>query len=167
LSFKYFLSKYFSIRVFLVALVAVIATTLTVMVTPTPALAQDGGTIDSESIFGTLETPPGVDKIQETQAPGDIGLLVFISRLIRIGTVISGLWTVGNLLLAGYTYASSKGDAAAHTKVRDIITLSAVGLMIIITSYTIAGVLGLLLFNDATYIINPKLVGPTTTGLAP
>lgn len=110
----------------------------------------------SDQIFGTLEAPPGVDKYQQNSG-ADIGIFFFISRGIQIGTIIMGIWVFLNVLMAGYVYISSSGDAKAATKVKDILTMSAIGLMMIITSYTVAGVLGLVLFGDATYLINPQI----------
>ncbi len=129
------------------------------MISPaTLVLAQSS----TGEIFGDVMTPPGVDKFQESEGAGDIGLVFFISRVIQIGTIVAGLWVVANILMTSFTLFSSKGDAAAMTKVKDVISMSGVGLLLITTAYTIAGILGLLLFNDPTYIINPKISGPTT-----
>lgn len=111
----------------------------------------------SADTFGTLEAPPGVDKFNQASGlSGDqVAIFFFISRVLQIGTIIAGIWVVANIVMAGTTFISSSGDSKAATKVKDILTQSVVGLLLIITSYTVAGVIGLLLFGDATYLINP------------
>lgn len=109
--------------------------------------------------FGTIETPPGVDKIQAASG-SDIGLLYFISNLITIFSVVAGVWTLFNVVLAGYTYISSSGDSKAHESVRTQITNSVIGLILIVMTYTIGGLIGLIFFGDPAFILNPQLPTP-------
>ena len=62
-----------------------------------------------------------------------------------------------NFILAGFTYVTSSGDSGAIEKIGTKLTLSVVGLGIIVASYTIAAVLGLIIFGDANFIINPQI----------
>ena len=62
-----------------------------------------------------------------------------------------------NFILAGFTYVTSSGDPSAIEKIGSKLTLSVVGLAIIIASYTIAAVIGLILFGDAGFIISPEI----------
>jgi hypothetical protein len=114
-----------------------------------------------EDSFGTIQPPPGVDKYIDETASGDIGLIFFLSRMIFFATVVAGVWVFANLLTAGYLYLGSKGSADVHAKVSSLITMSVVGLVLIISVYTIAGILGLLIFGDASFILNPKIEGPS------
>jgi len=114
-----------------------------------------------EEVIGQIDTPPGVDKqIETAQASGAIqgnenALLFFVSNLLKIGTIIAGLYVLFNILLAAYDLLSSQGKAEAYKKVRDKVTMSVVGLFIIVIAYTIGGLLGLILFGDAGYLLNP------------
>jgi hypothetical protein len=108
-------------------------------------------------IFGTVTTPPGVDKFPT--GPG--GLVVFISNIIKLITVVAGIYGLFNIISAGYTYLSSGGNAKATEQAMNQLNYSLIGLMIIVGSFTITALISLLLFGDATYILNPKI--PTIT----
>jgi hypothetical protein len=109
------------------------------------------------SVFGEVETPPGV----KAYSPGGtIGLIPFITNLIRIATIGAGLFVMVNLIYAGYVYISSSGDAGAHKKVITIVTNSLIGLALIVGSYAATALAGLIFFGDATFILNPIICGP-------
>lgn len=93
----------------------------------------------------------------DNQSGGIIGLL---SNLLRIVFVVAGVWSLFNLIVAGFMYMNSGGDAKKLTEAWSKIWLTLVGLIIIIGSFAMAGVVGYLFFNDPTYILNPKIYGP-------
>lgn len=108
-------------------------------------------------IIGTVNPPQGV------QQYGDVsqgGLILFVSNIIKLLTIVGGIWVLFNFILAGYTYITSQGESSAATKVKDQITSSVIGLIIIVVSYTIIALLSLLLFGDAGFILNPKIPSP-------
>lgn len=111
----------------------------------------------SSDIFGTIEAPAGVAKYNE-QA-GGIGLILFASNLIRVATIVAGIWVMINFILAGWMYITSSGDSKANSEASSKMTNSIIGLVIIVAAYTIAALLGLIIFGDASYIINPKIQG--------
>lgn len=121
----------------------------------TSIFAQTG---DGANAVGHVYRTPGIARF--SPADGDIGLLTFISMLIKLGTIIAGIWALFNFIFAGYTYITSSGDSGAHTKVKDKITMSVLGLALIVATYTIIGVIGLIFFGDAGYILNPVVLGP-------
>lgn len=113
--------------------------------------------------IGTIETPPGVDKYQDAakaKTGADIGILYFISNLVKVFAVVAGLWTVFNIVLAGYTYLTSSGDAKAHQQVQTQVTNSVIGLMLIVLTFTFGGLIGYIFFGDAGFILNPHLPTP-------
>ncbi|OGJ37489.1 MAG: hypothetical protein A2383_00495 [Candidatus Pacebacteria bacterium RIFOXYB1_FULL_39_46] len=115
-------------------------------------------TSDETSIFGTIEAPAGVDRYN-AEGEGGIGLITFISNLIRLATVAAGVWVLINFILAGWQYIISSGDSKGVTQASSMMTNSLVGLGLIVGAYTIAAIIGLIFFGDATYIINPTLRG--------
>ncbi len=129
-------------------------------VATTSVSAQGEGVLDA---IGTIDKPPGVAEFDEVGgiAEGDIGILFFASRLISVLTIFAGLWTFFNVLIAGYTYVTSSGNAQSHTLVRDKLTMSFLGIILIVTVYTMAGLVGLMFFGDAAYLLNPTIQGPT------
>lgn len=109
-------------------------------------------------IIGKIEEPAGV-KEYNALATGGIGIVIFASRLIKVSSIIAGIWVMINFIQAGWLYITSAGDSGAHTKVSSKMTMSVIGLMIIVGSYTMAALIGLLIFGDASYILNPKFEG--------
>jgi hypothetical protein len=106
--------------------------------------------------FGNIEKPPGISNF-ESGVEGEIGVLNFFSVLLQVATVVAGLYVLLNFILAGYEYITSQGDTGAHAKVRQNVTNSVIGLIIIAISYTVVAVLGLLLFGSAEYFLNPQI----------
>lgn len=110
--------------------------------------------------IGTIDVPPGVDKYQDAakaNTGADIGIIYFISNLIKIFAVVAGIWTMFNVVLAGYIYLTGSGDSGAHQKVQTQVTNSIIGLILIVMSFTFGGLIGLIFFGDAGFILNPTL----------
>jgi hypothetical protein len=122
---------------------------------------------DTTSVFGDIEAPVGVSDFndQAKKASGEkneIGMLIFISNMIKFSSVIAGIWVMFNFIFAGFTYVTSNGDSGAYSKIGEKLSLSVTGLVLIVAAYTIAGIISLIIFGDATYIINPQI--PTAIG---
>ena len=127
----------------------------------TPALAAEG-----DSVFGNIDAPPGVAELNKDERAGEsgIGLLIFISNMIKMASVVAGVWVMFNFITAGFTYVTANGDSSAYSKIGEKLSLSVTGLLLIVAAYTIAGIISLLIFGDATYIINPQIPTAITTG---
>jgi hypothetical protein len=110
----------------------------------------------AQDIIGKVDQPLGV-AAYNAGAPSGIGLILFISNLIKIATIIAGVWVLFNFISAGYLYITSEGDSSAANKVKDQITSSVIGLVIIVMSYTVIAVISYFLFGNAGYILNPVL----------
>ena len=110
----------------------------------------------AQGIFGQISPPAGVAKYQEKVVAdgGTIGLIIFISNLIKLVTVVAGVWTLFNFISAGWIYLNAAGDSSANEKASQLMTNSVIGLVIIAASYTIAGLVGYLIFDDAGFIFN-------------
>lgn len=112
-----------------------------------------------DALIGDVKSPAGVVtmNIESGGSENSIGILLLVSRLLQIVTVIASVWLAVNLIYAAYTYLSSGGKPASHQKVNEILTMSITGLLIIVSAYTFAGLIGLLFFGDAVAIINPTI----------
>lgn len=111
----------------------------------------------TESVFGTIKPPAGVEKYN---AAGGIGILAFLSQVIQLVFVVAGLWVMYNVISAGFTYLTSQGDSKAHEKVKNQITYSLIGLIIIVSSFGFAALIGQIFFGNPSFILNPTLQGP-------
>lgn len=86
-----------------------------------------------------------------------IGIINFASRLLRVLTIICGVWFMLNMIYAGYMFITSSGDAAVFGKFKDSLFYSIIGLFVIAAAYMIAGLVGAVFFGDAGFIIRPTL----------
>jgi hypothetical protein len=125
---------------------------------------SDQPNCNSSSIGGV--SPPGaihtlnVAAGAQTDSEGNnIGIIIFISNLIRLFAIVAGIWAMFNLIMGGYTFITSMSDAGAMAKVQNSITMTIIGLAIIAGAYIIAAVIGALLFGDPNFILNPQLQG--------
>ena len=130
----------------ILALVAILA--FFALIVPPVAIGQD---------FGTIEPPAGVAEYQRQVGDGNIGVILFLSNMIRLVTVVAGIWTMLNFIMAGWIYISSAGDSSAGEKVSTKMTNSVIGLAIVALAYTLAGLVGYLIFDDPSYILKPEL----------
>lgn len=109
-------------------------------------------------IIGAVKAPEAVARINAASG-GEIGALFFLSRLIRFGAIVAGIFSMWNFVSAGFTYITGAGNTATHVVVRDKMTWSLVGIIVIVVAYTVAGIIGLVFFKDATYLLNPTIGG--------
>lgn len=117
---------------------------------------------DIDKIIGKVEpkvgilTQPAIDK-----TTGQLtGVMVLLNSILKIAFIFAGLWAFINFIVAGYGFLSAGGDAKAVGKAWDRIWQSFVGLLVIVASFLLAAIAGMLLFGDATAILNPKLPTP-------
>ena len=110
------------------------------------------------SIFGTI-TPPGTS----INSGGYIkygmlssGLAKFLSNILIFLSVVAGLFTLVNLVLASYSYLSSNNEPQKIAAAGNKILQSLIGLAIIAAAFIIAGIIGKIFFNDTTFLFNPK-----------
>lgn len=112
-------------------------------------------------IFGEIEAPEGVKKYNTDSRAGTegIGVVLFLATVLRFVTLVAGIWTLINFVFAGWIYITSEGNSKAGADVSAKMTNTAVGLVIIATSYTIAGLISYLIFGDPKFILQPTFQG--------
>ena len=115
-------------------------------------------TLAASDIFGTIKVPQGVEAYN--QKAGGIGLLEFFTVLLRLATIIAGLWVLLNFVLAGYSYITAQGNASAHTDVKNKLTMSVLGIIIIVVSQGAVALLGLIFAGNASFFLNPIIPSP-------
>lgn len=106
-------------------------------------------------LFGTIAPPI------KGYSANVSGLTVFATNILRLAFLGAGLYVFLNFILAGFAFltaAEPKAIANAWQK----IYLSVVGLVIIVGSFILAGVVGWLIFGDPLFILRPTIYGPGT-----
>lgn len=101
--------------------------------------------------------PNGYGGVLFTQGSG---LISFISNIIKFATVAAGLFALINLIIAGYTYISAGADSKKTSEAWSRIYMSLIGLVVIASSYVIAGIIGLVIFGRPDAILSPQIYGP-------
>jgi len=110
--------------------------------------------------FGEVQPPPGIKEYIGGSAAKGAGLVLFLSNIIKLLVVIAGLYTLLNIILAGYQFISAGGNPESVQKAWAKIWQSLVGLLIVAVSFVLIALFGWLLFGDPTAILNPKIYGP-------
>ena len=113
-----------------------------------------GSTIEG---IGKIENPIKTGTISD--APG-AGLIALLNNVLRLIFVVAGIYSLVQIVLAGFGFISAGADPKAIEKSWNTIWQSMLGLVIIVGSLALAALLGLLLFGDAGAILNPKIYGP-------
>lgn len=111
-----------------------------------------------EDIIGVIKPTIGILNQAAINKEGElVGVMTLMNSLLKIVFVIAGLWAFINFIVAGYGFISAGGDSKAVGKAWDRIWQSFMGLLFIVGSFLLAAIAGVLLFHDATAILQPKL----------
>lgn len=105
-------------------------------------------------LFGTINWPSAYPSLEQG------GLTQFIANVIYLIATAGGIMAFLNIIMAGFAYISSGGDSKATQAAWAKIYMSLIGLVIIVASFLVAGLIGIVFFGDAGALINPKVVGP-------
>ena len=118
--------------------------------------------MEPQGIFGKIIPPEAIRGLTPTglEAGDPSGLIVLFNNILRLLIVIAGIYALLNFILAGYAFMSAGGDPKKVELAWAKIWQSMVGLFIIVGSFALAALLGLILFGSARAILSPKIYGP-------
>lgn len=112
------------------------------------------------ALIGKVEPPKGVFEYN-ARAGGssgiNIGILVFASKLLKLVNIVAGLLIFVNFISAGYVYITSAGNTGLYAEIKDKLTFSIIGIIIIVAAYTGAALFGYIFFGDPGIVLNPDL----------
>lgn len=110
--------------------------------------------------FGTLNPPVNNMSNTPIDANGQLtGIMPFLNSILRLLFIAAGIWVFFNLVWAGFMFINAGGDAEAVAKAWSKIYMSILGLVIIVTSFLVAVIIGMLMFGNPMAILNPS-IGP-------
>lgn len=124
--------------------------------------SESCGDAVGQSVIGGVTPPKSITnlnnlaRIRDGESVG-IGLVIFLSRVIRLITIVAGLFVIFNIVTTAYMYISESGSSDVMQKAKDKFTMIIIGLAIIVGSYALAAIIGLLFFGDAGFILSPDL----------
>jgi hypothetical protein len=105
--------------------------------------------------FGQVSPPPGV-----AQYGGLEGLSNFINNILKILIVGAGIFTVFNLVMAGYGFLSAGDDPKKVAGAWAKIWQSLLGLAFAAGAFVLAAIFGKLIFGDWDALLQLKIYGP-------
>ena len=115
------------------------------------------------ALIGGIAPPEGIARFNGQAILGgggstnSIGIFYFITLGLRLFFIISGLLIFGNFLYSGYIYIVQAGDTKAHGEVKDRLTYSAIGLVVMVSAFILAGLVGAIVFGDPGFILKPEI----------
>jgi len=113
----------------------------------------------SKNIFGQVSPPPGVSKY----AGGKLtGLPSFINNILKLLIIGAGIYSVFNLVLAGYDFLSAGDDPKKVTAAWSKIWQTLLGLAIAAGSFVLAALFGKIIFDDPKALLQIKIFTPPT-----
>lgn len=107
--------------------------------------------------IGTIDKP---DALSKYISPEGEGLFVLLNNIMKLMIAGAGIFALFNFIIAGYQFISAGGNTEKINEAWNKIWQSMLGILIAAGSFTIAGVLGKLVFGDWTAIISPEITGP-------
>lgn len=110
-------------------------------------------------VVGKIEIPEHLNNGYGGLESG-MGLIGFISNIVKLIMVLGGIWTFFNLLIAGFIYITSGDKPDELKKANDKITMSLIGLVLLVGSVILAGIFGYILYGNPSAILNPQIYGP-------
>ncbi|MDA1080001.1 MAG: hypothetical protein O2840_04925 [bacterium] len=125
--------------------------------------SESCGSGSGQSVIGGVSPPSSIKqlnmlaRIRSSGSSTGIGLIIFLSRGLRLLTIVVGLFVIANVVMAAYDYIMNADSSDVLTKVKEKFTYTALGLAIIVGAYTLAAIVGLLFFGDASFILSPEL----------
>lgn len=106
--------------------------------------------------IGRVSPPPFIK--EGISSTGQLtGIMVFLNTILKLVFIVAGLFAFINIVIAGFDFISAGGDPKRVASAWERIWQSVLGLLIIVSSFLLAAILGLILFKDAGAILNPKL----------
>jgi hypothetical protein len=90
---------------------------------------------------------------------GPNALVSFINVLMRFVFFAGGLFVLWKFIDAGFTFVNSAGDPQKVSEARNKILFAFIGILIMVSAFVAAAVIGLIFFGDAMAILQPTLLG--------
>jgi len=108
----------------------------------------------TQNPFGTITPPSPLAKYGGNPAAAIGTLIQYVIWLLIIG---AGIYALINLILAGYSFMAAGDDAKKVAGAWAMIWQTILGLAFSAGAFVLAALFGQLIFNDPTFILNPKI----------
>lgn len=113
-------------------------------------------------IFGQISPPPALSEGYGGLTGAGGGLVGFLNNILKLAILVAGLYALINFIFAGYEIMAAGAEPEKLTKASNKIWYAILGLVIIVASFTIASLVGWIVFHDSNAILQLKIFGPGT-----
>jgi hypothetical protein len=114
-------------------------------------------------IFGPVTNPYTGEYQGTADKNGEInGLIFFFTNILRLFFLLAGIFALLKIIIAGFGFISAGGEPKKIEQAWVNIWQSIVGLLIIVSSFVMAAIIGQLFFGNPLFIISPELFGVGT-----
>ena len=114
------------------------------------------------SFIGGVTPPPALLTLNPTNNACGGPILTLTNIIFKLVFIFAGIWALWKFIEAGFSFINSGGDAQKLSAARDKIMFTFVGLLIMASSFALAGLVGLLFFGSFDAILNPSITGAGT-----
>lgn len=113
--------------------------------------------VPPDPIFGDVKAPPGVSRFGSV-AEG--GLSNFINNILKLLIVGAGIYSLFNLVFAGYAFLAAGDDPKKVAGAWAKIWQTLLGLAFAAGAFVLAAIFGQLIFGDPNALLQIKIFGP-------
>ena len=117
---------------------------------------------DPPPFYGDIDLPDYLDRFVNVGGIQGGALVVILNIFLRLTLIVAGFFAIWKFIEAGYSFMNAAGQPEKITEARDKITFTIFGLLIMASALVLAGIIGLIFYQDATAIISPKIIGAPT-----
>lgn len=109
--------------------------------------------------YGEVDLPDYLDRFVVAGQVQGGALVVIFNMFLRLILVIGGFFAIWKFIEAGYSFINSGGEPDKIAEARNQIVFTILGLLVMASALVLAGIVGLIFYQDATAIISPKIIG--------
>ncbi|MFH1602188.1 MAG: hypothetical protein ABIB61_04510 [Candidatus Shapirobacteria bacterium] len=110
--------------------------------------------------IGNIEPPAAIAPLSGGDTGTPAGLFNFIGIAIKLLIFGAGIFTLFNLIFAGFGFISAGGNSDQIEAAWAKIWQSLLGLVIVASSFILAGLIGQIIFKDTSFLLVPRLYRP-------
>lgn len=107
-----------------------------------------------DKIIGPIQQPEALNKFGSLESGG---LGIFLNRILVVLVILAGVYSVFNLVLAGFAFLSAGDDPKKVAGAWQKISLTLLGLAFAAGAFVLAGIFGQLIFGDSNAILKPSI----------
>ncbi len=107
-----------------------------------------------QDIFGNIPLPSPLAGFGDVEA-GGIG--IFLNRILQILIIIAGVYSLINLIIAGYSFLSAGDDPKKVAGAWQKIWQTLLGLAFAAGAFVLAAIFGQLIFGNPFFILKPEI----------